>query len=176
MLRVGAILYALSSHIITIRIWASSRENLSSRFPTKRVWNLSPQLLRLAKKWNFTRIKLTYDTFHKTNNKDADQSARMRRLVCACVGRKPPKTGFLTLRPILAIAYSAIALPDQPERYPELVLSCIVHTSSNVRFLVSLNKMMELLSSFVTDCYHSISPSAKLIYDIKISWSMLCPF
>ena len=43
---------------------------------------------------NFTCSKITYDTFHKSNNKDADQTARMRRLVCACVVRKPPKTGF----------------------------------------------------------------------------------
>ena len=34
------------------------------------------------------------------NNKGADQTARMRRLVCACVVRKPPKTGFLASRPI----------------------------------------------------------------------------
>ena len=33
--------------------------------------------------------------------KCADQTARMRRLVCACVVHKPPKTGFLASRPIL---------------------------------------------------------------------------
>ena len=33
-------------------IWASSRENLSSVFPTKRVSNQSTQLQRLAKNWN----------------------------------------------------------------------------------------------------------------------------
>ena len=33
------------------------------------------------------------------NNKGADQTALMRRLVCACVVRQPPKTGFLTSRP-----------------------------------------------------------------------------
>ena len=31
----------------------------------------------------------------KVNNKGADQTARMRRLVCACVVCKPLKTGFL---------------------------------------------------------------------------------
>ena len=39
--------------------------------------------------------KFKYDTFQKTNNKGADQTARMPRLVCACVIRKPP-----TSRPI----------------------------------------------------------------------------
>ena len=35
------------------------------------------------------------------NNKGADHTARMHRLVCAFVVRKPPKTGFLTTRPNL---------------------------------------------------------------------------
>ena len=34
-------------------IWASSRENLSSGFPTKQVSNQSPQLQRLARKLKF---------------------------------------------------------------------------------------------------------------------------
>ena len=40
--------------------------------------------------WNFTRSKFTYETFQKANNKGADQTAWMRRLVCACVIRTPP--------------------------------------------------------------------------------------
>ena len=46
--------------------------------------------------------KFGYDTFQKANNKGADQTARMRRLVCAFVVRKPPKTGFFASRPIYA--------------------------------------------------------------------------
>ena len=34
-------------------IWASSRQNLSSVFPTWRVSNPSPQLQRLSRKWKF---------------------------------------------------------------------------------------------------------------------------
>ena len=34
-------------------IWAATRENLSSGFPTKRVSNQSPQLQRLARKLKF---------------------------------------------------------------------------------------------------------------------------
>ena len=51
-----------------------------------------------------SRGKFTYGTctFQKANNTGADQTARMRRLVCACVVRKPPKTGFLTTMPIYA--------------------------------------------------------------------------
>ena len=50
--------------------------------------------------WNFTCSKFTYDTCQKANNKGADQTAWMGRLVCPCVVRKPPKTGFLASRPI----------------------------------------------------------------------------
>ena len=41
-----------------------------------------------------------YDTFQKVNNKGADQTARMHRLVCACVALKPQEAGFLAPRPI----------------------------------------------------------------------------
>ena len=54
--------------------------------------------------WNFACSKPRYDTFQQANNKYADQTARMRRLVCACVICKPPKTGFLASRPICEIA------------------------------------------------------------------------
>ena len=87
----------LSSSICMI--WVTSRENLSSGFLTKRVSNQSPQLQRLARKLKF-HLKFTYDTFQKANNKGADQTAWMRRLVCACVVRKLPKIGFLASRPI----------------------------------------------------------------------------
>ena len=43
--------------------------------------------------------KVKYGTFQKVNNKGTDQTGRMRRLVCACVVCKPPKTGFFALRP-----------------------------------------------------------------------------
>ena len=79
--------------------WALSRQNLSSRFPTKRVSNQFPQLQRLARKFNFYCSKFTYDTFQKANNKGADQTVQMRGLVCACVVRNPPKSGFLASRP-----------------------------------------------------------------------------
>ena len=67
--------------------------NLSSGFPTERVSKQSPQLQRLARNQNFTCRKITYDTFRKANNEGAYQTARMRRLVCGCAVRKPPKTG-----------------------------------------------------------------------------------
>ena len=55
-------------------------------------FNQPAQLQRLAR-------KLKYNSFQIANNKGADQTARMRRLVCAFVVRKPPKTDFLALRP-----------------------------------------------------------------------------
>ena len=47
------------------------------------------------------------------NNKSADQTARMRRLVCAFVVRKPPKTGFLATRPsCFCFHYDVICLTN----------------------------------------------------------------
>ena len=73
-----------------IIIWASTRQTLSSGFPTKRVSNQSPQLP--ATETSFACSKFTNGTFQTANNKGADQDARMRRLVCACVIRNTPKT------------------------------------------------------------------------------------
>ena len=44
--------------------------------------------------WNFACSKPTYDTFQKANNKGADQTAPMRRLVCIHVIRKLLKQVF----------------------------------------------------------------------------------
>ena len=75
--------------------WASARQNLSSGFPTKQDSNQSPHLQSLPR-----RSKLRLASLDNANNKGADQSARsMRRLVCAFVAHKPPKTGFLASRP-----------------------------------------------------------------------------
>ena len=79
-------------------IWASLRENLSLGCPTKQDSNQSPQLQRLARKLRFCLSKLRYGAFQKANNKGADQTARMRRLVCAFVVRQLPKTCFLAVR------------------------------------------------------------------------------
>ena len=53
---------------------------------------------------NFACSTFGYDTFQNAKNKGADQTARMRRLVCAFVVRKPPKTGFLATRPNYNVA------------------------------------------------------------------------
>ena len=57
--------------------------------------------IRLIARTPFAGSKPRYGTFQNANNKGGDQTARMRRLVCACVIREPPKTGFLALRLIL---------------------------------------------------------------------------
>ena len=58
-----------------------------------------PQLQRPARRLKFTCSMFTFDTFQNANNKGADQTALMRRLVCDCVDHKPPNTGFLATRP-----------------------------------------------------------------------------
>ena len=59
--------------------------------------------------WNFACSKPIYDTFQKANNKGADQTARMRKLVCDCVIPKPPKTGFLPSRPIYTMDHPKLS-------------------------------------------------------------------
>ena len=55
---------------------ATTRENLSSGFPTKRVLNQSLRLNRLARYWNFSRSKCRYDSSKKADNNVADETAR----------------------------------------------------------------------------------------------------
>ena len=52
--------------------------------------NQSPRLKRLDREIHFARSKSRYDSYN-----DADQTARMRRLVCAFFVRKLPNTCFL---------------------------------------------------------------------------------
>ena len=94
----------------------------SSGFPSKRVSNRSSQLLRLARKLKF-HLKLTYDTFKKANNKGADQAARIRRLVCACVIRNTPKTGFLASRPIYGILFTQAKASDVAKLCSQMLVS-----------------------------------------------------
>ena len=56
----------------------------------KAIFKQSTPLQRLARKLNFTCSKFTYGAFQKANNKDVDQAAGMRRLVCTCVNQPPP--------------------------------------------------------------------------------------
>ena len=62
--------------------WDPTRHNLSLGFPTQQDLSQSSRLQRLA----------SLDT---ANNKDADQTACMRRLVCTFFICKLPNTGFL---------------------------------------------------------------------------------
>ena len=64
-------------------------QNLSTGFLTKGVSNQSPQLQRLARKLKFPCSRFTYGAFQKANNNGADQTAQMRRLVCACYLQYP---------------------------------------------------------------------------------------
>ena len=57
---------------------------------------------------NFTCSKLRNDCFKNANNKGADKTARIRRLVCAIVVHKASKTGFLVCGPIYIYVYLPI--------------------------------------------------------------------
>ena len=59
---------------------ATTRENLSSGFPTKRVSKQSA-----SKKIEVSLVASLYMTSKKQRNKVADETARVRRLICAFV-------------------------------------------------------------------------------------------
>ena len=81
-------------------IWARVARKSVFGFLTKWYSNQPAQLQRLARNLKFHLIKSRSDTFQEANNKGADQSARMRRLVCAFFVGKLWKTGFHASRPI----------------------------------------------------------------------------
>ena len=69
---------------------------LDATKPVFRVFNKASFKLVSSATENSYEIEISYYvTFQKANNKGTDQTARMCRLVCACVVRSPPKTGFL---------------------------------------------------------------------------------
>ena len=79
-------------YVLPELVWASSRENLSSRgFRQSEFHTSLLSYIDYLENWNFTCSKFSYDTFQKANNKGADQTAWMCRLVCTCVVRKPPR-------------------------------------------------------------------------------------
>ena len=124
-LKVLAFSFAFNNFSVLLQlsaiIWALSGENLSSGFPTKWYSNQPAQLQRLARKSKYRLLcsQSRYDTFQKANNKGADQTARMRRLVCAFVVCKPPNTGFLESRPISHCSLAGIS---------EAVYQYLMHT------------------------------------------------
>ena len=76
----------------------------------------------------------------KANNKGADQSARMRRLVCAFVVHKPPKIGFLASRPI----YSYIHVRECNRKLFFLFLNPNIHVCGGwvLKRTASMKKIM----------------------------------
>ena len=73
--------------VVGICTWASPRENLSSGFSTRVDSNRSVQLKKLASVMKLQIQKLVILYYLGSDNKGADQTARMRRLICAFVVR-----------------------------------------------------------------------------------------
>ena len=80
---------------------ATTRENLSSGFPTKRVSNQSLRLNWLDRKYNFffARGKSRDESSQKADNKVADETTWMRRLVWSLTVTNH-RTVFLSRGPI----------------------------------------------------------------------------
>ena len=78
-----------SSQYRTAQIKCARREKTCLRaFWQRKTHPHSSQLQWLDRRWNLTCSKFyKYDTFQRANKKGADQTARVRRLVCAYVVR-----------------------------------------------------------------------------------------
>ena len=68
------------------------------------------------------------------DNKGADQTARMRRLVCAFIVRIPPKTGFLATMPICNEQYATATFK---------VYYVKLHNTDNAVFILDLTNPIE---------------------------------
>ena len=76
-------------------IWASSRESLSSGFRPGKIQIGLLSYTDQLESWNFWYSKYRYYTIQVANNKGADQTAQMRRLICTFCCSHMAKTGFL---------------------------------------------------------------------------------
>ena len=88
-----------------------------------------------------------YDTFQNANNKGADQTARMRRLVCSFVVRKPPKKVYLALWPICALV--------------EMSMRCMGHS-------VAQHFLLKQLLKFALKCLLYIQTTRVVLKDGKL--------
>ena len=80
------------------------------------------------------------------NNKGADQTGQMHTLVCAYVVRKPPKTSFLTWRPILYVLFlNALEILWMP---------------LSISLLCFLPKFVKRLADIIGACILSMPPGA----------------
>ena len=80
-----------------------------------------------AEHWNFACSKYIYDAFQKANDKCADQTARMRRLVWAFEVRKPQRQFFPRRGP----DYKEVSHTSQLISQTWYQETCIAETSSD---------------------------------------------
>ena len=101
-----------------------------------------------------------YGTFQLANNKGADQTARMRRLVCACVVRKPPKSGFLASRP----SHNA----DQATTYRGSYMSAhvLLNLSNELGKRDKMRGLPSILSLFRNEFNKFNNSRAQMLYSI----------
>ena len=101
---------------------------------TKSVSNQSPQLKRLAWKLKFHLQQVYIWYFPKSKKKGADQTVRMRRLVCACVVHKPPEDRVSRVEAHIIAVFMIRAIVN--ELHPTFFLFCIFKFSSKVHSLL----------------------------------------
>ena len=94
-------------------IWASSRENLSLGFPTKRVSNRSPQLQRLARKSEISPVASLHMVLSKQGITKADAQADLH-LCCS----QTPEDRFCHVKAHIITAWGSS--PSNQHLYSDL--------------------------------------------------------
>ena len=98
----------------------------------------------------------------------------MRRLVCACVVRKPPKTGFLAWRPILyrkgvtSLSRTNQLIQTFVVLRSTLHLICVIHSSQRSKFVYDC--MLSLHLSYMKHLgivIHYANSYIMTIYNVK---------
>ena len=85
--------------------------------------------------WNFAWTKFANNTFQLANNKGADPSEQICRLVCAFVVFNATKSGFLTMRPILVFIVLVISRSSVEPVHPlTRAIAACAHKGRKIRF------------------------------------------
>ena len=91
-------------------------------------------------------------------NKGADQTARMRRLVCSIVVRKPPKTGFLMSRPISHTCNCPIEIQCRGVEKENVVIAHGQVNGHNVIVLVQIMVLIYLSHRTDNTVHNELNP------------------
>ena len=112
------------------------------RKPVKEYFNPVSSAIETSLKIEISHAASLHMLLSKKRKKGADQTARMRRLVCACVVRKPQKIGFLDIEAHIIAVFMIRAIVS--ELQPTFFFVFVFKFSSKVHSLLLNSSMFHL--------------------------------